>query len=73
MSDKIREIHGVADCTKVSVGMSDHHEVTVTDHGDLVWLSIGGMTYPAGLTPEQADMIARQLTASAKRVRISDE
>lgn len=65
---KMKEKHGIADAIKCSVGMNDRQSVVVTDRDGYVDLNIGGMTYPAGLSPEQARFIAKCLTDSAARV-----
>ena len=64
----IKERHGLADAIKISVGMSDRQSVVVTDGPGYVDLNIGGMTYPAGLTPHQARYVAACLNDSADRV-----
>ena len=68
----IKEIHGVADATKIQVGEENNYHVTVRDAEGRVILSIGGMTYPAGLSPEQAEWLAAQLRTAARRVRSSE-
>lgn len=64
----IREIHGVANGRRRSVGDADH-AVTVRDgdNGEVI-LETASSTYGTALTPEQARMIARQLRAAADRV-----
>lgn len=74
MSDKpthrMREIHGVC-ATKIQAGPEEYgHTVTVTDGPRSIVLSIGGMTYPAGLTPDEARFIAAQLNAAADRMEM---
>lgn len=65
----MREIHGVADAEKVQmVNDKGHYRVTITDGIGLVILCVGDQTYPAGLTPDRARQIAKQLVQSAQRV-----
>jgi hypothetical protein len=67
----IRETHGVANARRisvVSVANSDTQAVIVTDGlGAEVIISLSAGDYPAGMTPEQARMLAEQLKAAAKR------
>lgn len=68
----IREIHGIDNARRVAsatIMESDVQEVTVTDGRSEVWLALSTSSFPAGLTPEQADTIANQLRASARRIR----
>lgn len=67
----IREAHGIANARRVaavSVEQSDIQGVTVTDgrNGE-VQLGLSSSSFPAGLTPSQARMIAKMLTDSAER------
>ena len=67
----IRERHGIANARKVSVARvedSDTQMVHVTDGFGEVLLSLGTSPFPAGMTPSQARVIARDLVASANRV-----
>lgn len=65
----MRQINGLADCNKIQSGPEiGRYSVTVEDGVQWVELSIGGMTYPAGLTPDRARYIAQQLIDSAGRV-----
>lgn len=70
----IQEKHGLADALEQHTTKSEFQSVVVTDgDDDLVHLSIGGQTYPAGLAPVQARYIAACLIASAERVEASTE
>jgi hypothetical protein len=65
----MQRITGIADAMRISaVASDDRQSVTVTDGEDCVKLSLGTSSFPAGLTPEQARQIARDLRASADRV-----
>lgn len=65
----MREIHGVADCEKCqSTNENGRYPVVVTDGIGIVILCVGDQTYPAGLTPDRARQIAKQLVQSAQRV-----
>lgn len=64
----MREIHGVADAAKVQSVNESNYPVTVIDGNGLTILNINSATYPAGLTPDRARYIAKQLMASAARV-----
>jgi len=64
----IEEKHGVANARQVASGLSPGvSAVTVTDCGSEVQLYISSATYAAGMTPEQARFVARQLVMSAGR------
>lgn len=66
----MREIHGLADPKRITaVGAADDRPVTVTDLSDGVAVSISGETFGSKLTPEQAEWLAKQLIAAARRVR----
>ena len=67
----IREVQGIANARKVasaSVEQSDTQRVMVTDGFGEVYLSLNTSSYPAGLTPDQARLLAKQLKAAADRV-----
>lgn len=66
----MREIHGIADARKETMTLSgETQQVTVRDGDDgIVCLNVGSQVYTAGLSPEQARWIAKELVASAKRV-----
>lgn len=65
----MRQINGLADCDKIQSGPEiGRYSVTVEDGKTWVILSIGGMTYPAGLTPDRARYIAQELINSAGRI-----
>lgn len=66
----IKEIHGIADARKVTMMKSDVvQDVTVEDGDGEVLLGLTTSSYPAGLSPERAEFIAKLLVAAAKRVR----
>lgn len=65
----MREIHGIADALKMAVASGDETTVTVRDGHNRVILDIGSQTFPGGLTPTQAEWIARELSRAARRVR----
>lgn len=68
---RVREKHGIANARKVSlvsVEGSDIQAVIVTDGFGEVLLSLATSSYPAALTVEQADLLAKQITESARRV-----
>jgi hypothetical protein len=65
----MKEIHGVADAEKVQmVNDKGHYKITVTDGDGLVIVNIADAAYPAGLTPDRARFIAKQITEAASRV-----
>jgi hypothetical protein len=66
----MREIHGIDDAQKrTMIDSGETQQVTVRDGKDgKVCLNVGHQTYTAGLSPEQARWIAKELIASAKRV-----
>lgn len=69
--NNIREVQGIDNARKVasaSVEQSDTQRVTVTDGFGEVFLSMNTSSYPAGLTPDQARMLAKQLKSAADRV-----
>lgn len=70
--ETIRETHGVANARRIAAARledSDIQGVTVADgrEGEVV-LKLSSSSFPAGLTPQQARMIAKLLVASALRV-----
>jgi hypothetical protein len=69
MSKQMRERHGIADAEKTAMYSEDLQSVVVTDGDGRIELSLGASSYPAGLTPDQAIFIAKQLVAAAKRVK----
>lgn len=64
----IQEIHGIENAKRIAAVESETQRVTVTDRFDDVALALGTSSFPAGLTPLQARMLAAQLIAAAKRV-----
>ena len=73
MSKPIRERHGIENARKVvGVESSLEQTVTVIDDDGQVLLALSSV-WPAGLTPEQAEMLADQLKRAAVRVRGSAE
>ncbi len=67
----IREVQGIDNARKVAcatVEKSDTQRVTVTDGFGEVLLRLDTSSYPAGLTPDQARMLAKQLKTAADRV-----
>lgn len=65
----MREKHGIAGARKIATNSDDTQAVVVTDGIGEVRLSLSTSLFPAGLTPDEANFIARQLMASAKRAR----
>lgn len=69
----LRESHGVPNAAKryqPNTPTLDTQAVRVTDgHYDEVLLLIGTGEFPAGLSPDQAEMIATFLWDSAERIR----
>jgi len=66
----VKEIHGVADARKVAMMKSEIvQDVTVTDGNGEILLNLGTSLYPAGLTPERAEFVAKLLVSAARRVR----
>jgi hypothetical protein len=68
----IRLRSGIANarkCSMAKVDDSDTQTVTVEDGFAEVRLCLQSSSYPAGLTPEQAEVLAQQLIDAAKRVR----
>lgn len=64
----IREVHGLAHAKKICAASGHTQSVTISDDFDYVRLDMGASSYPAGLTPSQAKLLARFLIASANRV-----
>ncbi len=64
----IQEIHGIENARRIAMLETETQRVTVTDRFEDVALALGTSSFPAGLTPLQARMLAAQLIASAKRV-----
>src|SRR5690606_33788487 len=65
----MRERHGIPDALKMKMFQNNEQQhVTVEDGEGLVLLRLGTSSYPAGMTPDQARMIARQLNSSALRI-----
>lgn len=62
----MKRIVGCAAVRKVCSG-PDYQDVTVTDNGSLVRLTLSGNSYPADLTPEEARHIADALLDAAAR------
>ena len=66
----IKEIHGVANARKTAMMKSEIvQDVTVEDGDGEVLLGLGTSSYPAGLTPEHAEFVAKLLISAAKRIR----
>jgi hypothetical protein len=66
----IRESHGIADARRVETASMEGKEiqgVTVIDAADGSVILDKSSNSPAGLTPEQARLLARMLNASAAR------
>ena len=69
--NNIRQRHGIPDARKVLMYGTDTQFISVTDgEQDEVLLNMGTATHTAGMTPEQARYIARELVHSAARVEI---
>lgn len=69
----MKEIHGLAGVVRVAMlNSNDHQQVKVTDGDRLVLLALSTSSFPAGLTPDEAEFLARQLVDSARRVRGQD-
>lgn len=65
----MRESHGIADAKRCGrISDPDDQAVRVTDGYGMVILSTTS-TDPAGMSPDQAEYIAKALLASAARVR----
>lgn len=68
MTHVVHEIHGLR-ATKIQAGPEEYgHAITITDDQKWIILSIGGMSYPAGLTSNEARLLAEQLMAAAARL-----
>jgi len=68
----IRERHGIANARKIKnpdPGEHDVQTVTVGDGAQHEVIMYVSSSDPTALTPEQAEMLAQQLIASATRVR----
>jgi hypothetical protein len=65
----MKEIHGVSDAKRCAALADQMQDVTVEDGNGEVRLILGTSSYPAGLTPEQAEFVAKQLLRSCERVR----
>lgn len=63
----MRRIVGAAGVKKVTVMMGDVQNVTVTDSGSFVRLSLSANSFPAELTPEEARHISGALSDAANR------
>ena len=64
----MRRINGIADATRRAAIDSPGYSVTIIDGESLIELNIGNGSFPAGLTPDQARCIAKELTHAAFRV-----
>lgn len=64
----MKERHGVADAFKLSLDGTNSACVYVTDGNRLVHLHLESAPWGAGLTPQQARWIARELERSALRI-----
>lgn len=64
----MKEIHGIARVSNICSDRVGEQTITVIDGGEFVILQ-KSKSSDAGLTPDQADMLASQLAASAARVR----
>lgn len=70
MSGTIQEIHGVR-ATKMQAGPAEYAmPVTVWDDYSMIVLKLDGVTYPAGMTADEARLLARFLTAAADRLEL---
>lgn len=72
----IRETHGIADARRVetaSMKGEDVQGVSVIDGADGSIILDKTSNSPAGLTPEQARLLAKMLNASAARAEKKDE
>lgn len=66
----MREIHGIADAKRAAIVSDDLQTCTVEDAVDgNIKLRLSTSNYPALLTPDQAEYIARLLLSAAKRAR----
>lgn len=68
----MKQLHGVPNAKKLAMSNSDGAEVIVTDGTDMVLLYLENAPWGAGLSPQQARWIARQLVQSADRVEAGD-
>ncbi len=72
----IRESHGIADARRVETATmkgEDIQGVTIIDGMDGSIILDKTSTSPAGLTPEQARLLAKMLNASAARAEKIEE
>jgi hypothetical protein len=72
----IRESHGIADARRVETATmkgEDIQGVTIIDGMDGSIILDKTSTSPAGLTPEQARLLARMLNASATRAEKTED
>ncbi len=63
----MREVHGVADATRKIMVKDESQSVLVCDGDTCVKIELSA-GYAAGLTPEQARFLAKQLMDAAARV-----
>lgn len=74
--DNIRHVRGICNARKLSIASvanSDTQEITVTEGFGEVELRLATSSYPAGLTPSQARVLATQLIAAADAVESRGE
>ncbi len=64
----IKERHGIVDARRMPYGPTERQSVVVTDGDDLVIITLSTSQNAAGMTVEQARMIAQMLMNSADRV-----
>jgi len=65
----MKEIHGVSDAKRCAALANQVQDVTVEDGDGEVRLILGTSSYPAGLTPKQAEFVAKQILRSCERVK----
>lgn len=72
MAEPRQEIHGLSHVIKMAMIADDNpgQQVTVTDDGSYVRLTMSTSSYPARLTPDEAIYLANKLTNSAKKADV---
>jgi len=71
VTEKINEIHGIANAQKIGNSGDDNQSVIVTDDNGFVLLSLSRASFAAGMTPKQARIVADMLNMAADRAEIN--
>ena len=69
----LRQIHGVAGAVQLNTSGGRYQQVRVEDGANFIVLVLSECAFPAGLTPEQARYLGRQLLDAATRFEKRDK